>query len=79
VDGEHGVGDVRPFVIAGHHEHRHTGVGNALERTERGVHQTRGDARAEQHVATVDDRVDLATRGGLEGALVVCEEVRSAA
>lgn len=57
---------------------RDAAIGDLEERFERGGHQTRRDLGPVEQVATVNHRVDLASKGGLKGGSGVGEEIRAA-
>jgi hypothetical protein len=68
-------GDAGALVVAGYEVDGGAAVSNAEQGLQRHLDKGRRDACAEKEVATVDDEVDLAAEGRLEGAVEVGEKV----
>lgn len=79
MSGEKRIRNRRALVVSGHDDHRHSGVGNALERLEHPHHQSRLDAAPEEHVTAVNHHIDLTLKGRLQGELVGIEKILSPA
>ncbi len=75
--GEQGKRDPRPLVVPRNDVHRHSSVRDCLQGTERPLDEIGRHPAPIEEVAPVDDEVHVAAPRGLEGALVVGEEIRS--
>jgi hypothetical protein len=73
--GQKRVRNRRALVVSRYDDHRHSGVGDALERLERAHHQSRFDAAPEEDVAAVNHEIDLTSNGRLQGELIRFEKI----
>jgi hypothetical protein len=79
VDGEHGMGDLRSFVIARHQKHRDPLLRHTFQRKKRLLHQVRGHPAAKEQIPAVHDEIDVPRHGVVQRALKIGEEVVAAA